>query len=675
MVKYAVLISAGRTDSEDVAFHSEYWYDTVFMYKTLIENGFSHENIFVLYGDGNDFNTIHDNYNTGILYPTIGQLTNYPNSRNDIRNIFQWLADGNAIENIPAITNDDFLFVWWMGHGTQTAGCDMQLVIENQDDSINDSDFANYVNVITNYMRRAFVFMTCFSGGMIDNLQRTDTIVLTAVDCDHESHTGWDDVKHSEFTYFVVNALREIEPDGTHVASDIDNNRLVSLGECFDYCFNNMFMDVPQISDDGNIAPCTFIKLPEPGKNVEIMSRDHENDNGLIPSNYQRWYNGPDLWVRNLPDGITTHQNPIYGQRNYIYTTIHNLGCGTATNISVEFSWCQQTAWANPNLWHSIGVLNIPTLTSLQRTTIVRSWSDLPVPGTYCLHTRLDCPQDPLNAQRAAYNDNNKVQINIDIVYATWGVKKKFLFFIENASSSPGTFDIEINSSNRLDKTKIQLAIPNDLNFKSFKKGKLTDRILHLNDFDITSEIAKIKDITLEENSNERKRVILTINTPKSRPNQQSEISIETKVNNEPVGGITFISKMVGFSEATQDFLLKKINLLKGIVHEFGITLPFDIFVDTRKLRRRSLPIDKMEFLILLAKINSAEENIISNNAINRMFDSNLDLTKLYKKSMSKIRGYIKKRESLKALEASDESTLFLSAIFADYLEDKMRKK
>ena len=54
MGKYAVLISAGDTIADDAMYHSEYWYDLILMYRTLIENGFSHNNIFVLYGVGND---------------------------------------------------------------------------------------------------------------------------------------------------------------------------------------------------------------------------------------------------------------------------------------------------------------------------------------------------------------------------------------------------------------------------------------------------------------------------------------------------------------------------------------------------------------------------------------------------------------------------------------------
>lgn len=50
--KFAVLISTGRTLADDTWYHSEYWYDLVLTYRMLIENGFTHEQIYVLYGDG-----------------------------------------------------------------------------------------------------------------------------------------------------------------------------------------------------------------------------------------------------------------------------------------------------------------------------------------------------------------------------------------------------------------------------------------------------------------------------------------------------------------------------------------------------------------------------------------------------------------------------------------------
>jgi len=52
--KYAVLISAGETTEDDAMFNSEFWYDLVLTYRMLIDNGYSHEDVWVLYGDGRE---------------------------------------------------------------------------------------------------------------------------------------------------------------------------------------------------------------------------------------------------------------------------------------------------------------------------------------------------------------------------------------------------------------------------------------------------------------------------------------------------------------------------------------------------------------------------------------------------------------------------------------------
>ncbi|GAJ00128.1 unnamed protein product, partial [marine sediment metagenome] len=280
-----------------------------------------------------------------------------------------------------------------------------------------------------------------------------------------------------------------------------DNNNLVSMEECFIYATNQMVLSVPQINDISNIAPCTFIRLPTPGKIVEIMSRDHTNDNGITPSNYEGWYHGPDLWIRNLPDNMVEYQNPIYGRQNYIYARIHNIGCATATNINIKFSWCLQTAWANPALWNDIGDAIIPALGSLQNIIVKIPWNNLPVPGTYCLHTRLNCAGDPENQQGEAYKDNNKVQINIDIVDSTWGLNKKFLFFIENASKSKDPIDIEIDATKILKDAQIRLEIPKEIQFKEIENAKVKQDRAGETIVDISNRKATIKAITLEPNS------------------------------------------------------------------------------------------------------------------------------------------------------------------------------
>ena len=103
--KYALLISAGLTTIDDNNYHSEYWYDLFLMYRMLIEDGFTHNNIFVLYGNGNDFASAHANYQPGTFFPGVDQITDYPNSKTDVDNIFNWLIS-SALFNLAYRINN-----------------------------------------------------------------------------------------------------------------------------------------------------------------------------------------------------------------------------------------------------------------------------------------------------------------------------------------------------------------------------------------------------------------------------------------------------------------------------------------------------------------------------------------------------------------------------------------
>lgn len=266
--KYAVLISANKVTTDDVGYHSVWWYDTVLMYKMLKENGFREKNIFVLYGDGTDFNTGYNYYNSNIQFGH--SITDYANHKANIQNIFSWLATGNPAENIKKIKKRDYLFTWWMGHGSGygPGSCDLTMHISNTGETVTDSEFAGYINSISTYRKRNMMVMTCHAGGMIDNLNAagSKTVTHTSSTCIESSFegNGTYDVNHAEFTYDMANALREEKPDGTPANSDADANGKVSLQEAYSYTSTNMVTSTPQEADPDGISPTTYVEKKEP---------------------------------------------------------------------------------------------------------------------------------------------------------------------------------------------------------------------------------------------------------------------------------------------------------------------------------------------------------------------------------------------------------------------------
>ena len=159
--KYAVLISAGEATEDDEEENSEFWYDLFLMYNSLIDEGYHHDDIEVLYAQGEDFYSVnHPEYRN----PYPNPITDMNNHRLSIWYIFNWL--GNVM------TEEDHLFVWWMGHAGYDSHGIFWLGITNWGDSswISRAEFTLYANQVQNYRKRIFSFMTCYSGAMIDNL-------------------------------------------------------------------------------------------------------------------------------------------------------------------------------------------------------------------------------------------------------------------------------------------------------------------------------------------------------------------------------------------------------------------------------------------------------------------------------------------------------------------------
>jgi hypothetical protein len=157
--KVAVLVSAFQSDVTDLLNQSEFWNDVVLMYCMLRENGFADKDIYVLYGDGQDgflFEPDHqylprefcsegkvpdDVKITDIPMTTIDELTIGCAPANGYfrcrpKEVFEGLS-GNCPASTPAdyvhacsiaeivpTDENDFLFIWWRGHGRRFSSTD-----------------------------------------------------------------------------------------------------------------------------------------------------------------------------------------------------------------------------------------------------------------------------------------------------------------------------------------------------------------------------------------------------------------------------------------------------------------------------------------------------------------------------------------------------------------------
>jgi hypothetical protein len=248
---YAVIVQGDMPSGDS---YNEFWLDNVIMYQTLLEYGYAPENIHVLYGYGQD--------ETNFPCPWYQEtMVDYPAFKQDARDLFTWMRDGNPAEGIAKVTENDFIYLYTFDHGGSNGGCNATLCF--MDGCMSDSEFASYFNQI-DYRHRAVAMQQCFSGGFIDNLANDTTVVLTAANCYESAYEGNEyevcnghTMHHGEWNYWYMSALRGHKPlpGEQPVNEDTNGDGKVSFWEAFQYALDNDDApEHPQYSDPGGLG-------------------------------------------------------------------------------------------------------------------------------------------------------------------------------------------------------------------------------------------------------------------------------------------------------------------------------------------------------------------------------------------------------------------------------------
>jgi hypothetical protein len=282
--RFAVLIS-GRND------FPEFWGDLVILYDILRDDyGYTDENIYVLYADGS------------------GDITDYPATKTNINSVFNELG--------AKMNNNDFLFIWTFDHGDRDYPehelySHSYLCVWPQPEKIKDTEFAGfepdesdytYLGLIENYARRVFFMQQCFSGGFIEYLSNSKTIIATACmeielawrcdGLDIHGNPNNENVPnyHGEFNYYFMSALHGETPQNDPINADIDiENGYISILEVFNFVWLH---DSRRILG-AEFEPCTWqVEHPQYDDNGDGLShQDHNLDvneetaAGLLPAN------------------------------------------------------------------------------------------------------------------------------------------------------------------------------------------------------------------------------------------------------------------------------------------------------------------------------------------------------------------------------------------------------
>ncbi len=190
------------------------------------------------------------------------------------------------------------------------------------------------------------------------------------------------------------------------------------------------------------------------GTHVDLMIKDTEDDTGIEPNPTPSdvMWESPDIWIRNAPDMLTEHQNPIGKCTNYVHIRIKNRGdVPSWGNESLYLYWSKagtELEW--PKQWDGsesfvkndgstvvagkpIGGIRIPRIKPGKDTIVIVPWyvpdtadyygiNNIEEPWHYCLLARIVAENDPMKtAEIASINqyvrgNNNVAWKNITVL-------------------------------------------------------------------------------------------------------------------------------------------------------------------------------------------------------------------------------------------------------------------
>jgi hypothetical protein len=139
----------------------------------------------------------------------------------------------------------------------------VKFFIENNNwEEIMDYELAAYVNQVQHYRKRVFSFMTCHSGGILDDFAGANSLVLTSSTAEQPSFPGsLCDTWHAEFNYYETGALHRLTPCRLcgDIDADFNADSRISFAEAFAYVDSSDTRSDPQIGDQADIAPNSYL--------------------------------------------------------------------------------------------------------------------------------------------------------------------------------------------------------------------------------------------------------------------------------------------------------------------------------------------------------------------------------------------------------------------------------
>jgi len=176
---------------------------------------------------------------------------------------------------------------------------------------------------------------------------------------------------------------------------------------------------------------------------ADLYSKDNNTDTGTGITSAPFWLS-PDLWVRNVDDNGTTHQDTIRGASNWIYARVRNKGAQSYVNVIINFylsnfagtEFLYPNDWNNDNLLGSATLVNVPAASGgVDGEAIAKiEWIAVKIPPAAGWHPCLLCEIIPMETAPSGLHhvwENKKLtQRNITIIDAPHDSQKDIKAFM-----------------------------------------------------------------------------------------------------------------------------------------------------------------------------------------------------------------------------------------------------
>jgi hypothetical protein len=202
-----------------------------------------------------------------------------------------------------------------------------------------------------------------------------------------------------------------------------------------------------------SLTPCRF----------DVYMKDNPPDTGVEPGAGPVWMS-PDIRVCQTA-GCFGHQNPAFGQTNYVYVTLRNSGPNAvppqqALGTLQVFYTASGGAAQWPADWTLINTLPNVSLAASQTLEFMVPWNSVPQPGHYCLLARWVAPSgDPMtfaettNTLLNTERNNNLAWKNVNVVRITPSQPSQSIDFrvrnLEQAMAVPAHLEVRIPRTSR----------------------------------------------------------------------------------------------------------------------------------------------------------------------------------------------------------------------------------